>query len=190
MDDNQLGCASLLLLTSPFTPKLFQGEGWGGSTPFQFFTDHPEDDLGRAVTEGRSREFSRMGWDPTVVPDPQDPETFRRSRLDWSERSTPRGAALLDLHRDLIALRRTLPALTDPRFGSTAVEVDEDARTVLVRRGSGRDVVVVALNLGEAEARLPAPPAYDVRLATASGAQVVDGHVLLPPHAGALLTPR
>ena len=75
----------MLTLAGPFTPMLFQGEEWAASTPFQFFTSHPEPDLGRLTAEGRIREFEQMGWDPDVVPDPQEPETFEHSKLDWSE---------------------------------------------------------------------------------------------------------
>ena len=85
LDDDQLACAALLTLAGPFTPMLFQGEEWAASTPFQFFTSHPEPELGKVTAEGRIEEFERMGWDPSVVPDPQDPATFERSRLDWSE---------------------------------------------------------------------------------------------------------
>ena len=87
LDDDQLACAALLTLCGPFTPMLFMGEEWAASTPFQFFTSHPEPDLGRVTAEGRIAEFARMGWDPSVVPDPQDPATFERSKLDWSELS-------------------------------------------------------------------------------------------------------
>ncbi len=76
LDDDQLACAALLTLCGPFTPMLFMGEEWAASTPFQFFTSHPEPELGTATAEGRIAEFERMGWDPAVVPDPQDPETF------------------------------------------------------------------------------------------------------------------
>ena len=75
---------------------LFQGEEWAASTPFQFFTSHPEPELGRATAEGRIAEFERMGWDPAVVPDPQDPATYERSKLDWSEAGTGRHARILD----------------------------------------------------------------------------------------------
>ena len=85
---------------------LFQGEEWAASTPFQFFTSHPEPELGKATAEGRIAEFERMGWDPAVVPDPQDPATFQRSKLDWSELATGRHARLLDVYRRLAALRR------------------------------------------------------------------------------------
>ena len=65
-----------LTLTAPFTPMLFMGEEYGATTPWQFFTSHPEPELGKATAEGRIKEFERMGWDPAVVPDPQDPATF------------------------------------------------------------------------------------------------------------------
>ena len=84
LDEDQLACAALLTLAGPFTPMLFQGEEWGASTPFQFFTSHPEPDLGEATAEGRIKEFEKMGWDPAVVPHPQDPATFLDSKLDWT----------------------------------------------------------------------------------------------------------
>ena len=80
-----LAVGATLVLTSPFTPMLFMGEEWGASTPWQFFTSHPEPELGKATAEGRIGEFAEHGWDADVVPDPQDPETFTRSKLDWSE---------------------------------------------------------------------------------------------------------
>ena len=88
LDVDQLVVAALLTLTGPFTPMLFQGEEWAASAPFQFFTSHPEPELGRATAEGRIREFEQMGWDPAVVPDPQDPQTFERSS-STGPRSTP-----------------------------------------------------------------------------------------------------
>ena len=101
---------------------LFQGEEWAASTPFQFFTSHPEPELGRATAEGRIAEFERMGWDPAVVPDPQDPATFERSKLDWSEARHRRGTrGCSTVYRRLAALRRALPELTDPAFDRTAV---------------------------------------------------------------------
>ncbi len=116
LDVDQLASAALLTLAGPFTPMLFQGEEWAASTPFQFFTSHPEPELGQATAAGRIREFERMGWDPDSVPDPQDPETFTRSKLDWSESTEGRHAQLLAAYRRLAELRRTEPALTDPSF--------------------------------------------------------------------------
>ncbi|MEV0983077.1 malto-oligosyltrehalose trehalohydrolase [Brevibacterium sp. NPDC049920] len=80
-----LAVGAVLLMLAPNTPMLFMGEEWAASTPWQFFTDHREDWLGEAVSNGRKSEFARMGWDESAVPDPQDPETFTRSVLDWTE---------------------------------------------------------------------------------------------------------
>ncbi|WP_137292896.1 malto-oligosyltrehalose trehalohydrolase [Nocardioides dongxiaopingii] len=182
LDEDQLGCAALLTLAGPFTPMLFQGEEWAASTPFQFFTSHPEPELGLATAEGRIAEFERMGWDPAVVPDPQAPETFTRSKLDWTEAESGRGARVLELYRTLAALRRTRPELTDPAFSRNRVDVDEDARVLLLHRGA----LLVALNLGEAPARLEVTQS-EVLVATASGAELDGGVLVLAPHAGALL---
>ena len=114
LDDDQLACAALLTLAGPFTPMLFQGEEWAASTPFQFFTSHEEPELAEATAQGRIEEFSRLGWDPAIVPDPQDPETFERSRLDWSELGEGRHARILDVYRQLARLRQSLPAADRP----------------------------------------------------------------------------
>ncbi len=135
LDDDQLAAAALLTLAGPFTPMLFQGEEWAASTPFAFFTAHPEDDLGHAVSEGRKREFEKMAWDTETILDPQDPATFTASRLDWSELHEGRHALVLDAYRSLTALRRSLPELTDPDLTLTTCQYDEDARWFLMRRG-------------------------------------------------------
>ncbi len=135
--------ASVLLLLLPETPLLFMGQEWGASTPFQFFTDHhPE--LGRAVTAGRRREFSRFAAfaDPAgreTIPDPQDPETFRASRLVWEEQEREPHRSLLRLYRRLLAFRRTEAALR-PRGGSgePVVLAWGDEVAGLAPRGAGR----------------------------------------------------
>ncbi|NYI42952.1 maltooligosyltrehalose trehalohydrolase [Nocardioides aromaticivorans] len=142
LDEGRLLCAALLTLCSPFTPMLFQGEEWAASTPFAFFTSHPEPELARATAEGRLAEFERMGWDPDEVPDPQDPATFARSRLDWDEADEGRHARVLAGYRRLAALRRELPGITDPRFGTA--RADEASRQLTLERGA----LAVHVNLG------------------------------------------
>ena len=144
VDADHLAVAAVLTLTSPFTPMLFMGEEWGASTPWQFFTSHPEPELGKATAEGRIKEFEQMGWDPDVVPDPQDPATFQRSKLDWDELEQPDHARLLALYRSLLQLRRERPELTDPRFATTRCTCNESERTVVIQRGALRVVVNLA----------------------------------------------
>jgi maltooligosyltrehalose trehalohydrolase len=135
LDVGQLAIAATLTLLGPFTPMLFMGEEWGAKTPWQFFTSHPEPELGKATATGRIAEFSRMGWDPAVVPDPQDPATFERSHLDWRELDHPEHARILNLYRDLARLRRSNPDFTEPRFTRIHVNVDEEQRWLSLRRG-------------------------------------------------------
>ncbi len=185
LDEDQLVCAAMLTLAGPFTPMLFQGEEWAASTPFQFFTSHPEPDLGRMTAEGRIREFAQMGWDPDVVPDPQEPATFEHSKLDWSELTEGAHARVLAAYQRLTELRRSLPALTDPSFASTSCTAEEETRLFTMRRGE----VLVAVNFGEHPVSLEVGEDLDLVFRTPSLPRLTDGRLELPAHAGALLVP-
>ena len=177
ISDGRLRVAAALLLTSPFVPMLFQGEEWGASTPFQYFTDHQDRALGQAVSRGRRAEFAAFGWDPDDVPDPQQPATFERSRLDWDEVSQGRPAGLLAWYRELIALRRQLPELTDPRLGRVETEYDSAAGWLVVRRGP----VAVASNLGSSAWTFPAAPGAQLLAASAAAVRRAGPGLVLPP---------
>lgn len=186
LDESQLLCAALLLYAGPFTPMLFMGEEWAASTPFQFFTSHPEPELGTATAEGRLEEFEQMGWDPAVVPDPQDPATFERSKLDWTEAEGGRHARVLEGYRQLAQLRRELEALTDPHYSRNRVEVDEERRVLrLVRRAGMADAVEIVINVGR-EPQTVAVARTELRFATHPDV-ALDGELTLPPGSGALL---
>ncbi|MDQ3431328.1 MAG: malto-oligosyltrehalose trehalohydrolase [Actinomycetota bacterium] len=141
-----LKVGAALVLTAPYTPMLFMGEEWGAATPWQFFTDHQEPALATAVREGRRAEFARHGWDAADVPDPQASSTVERSRLDWAELTRQPHADVLDFYRRLIALRREVPALTDPRLNRLQVRYDEDAQWLVVHRGRLRVIVNLAVH--------------------------------------------
>jgi maltooligosyltrehalose trehalohydrolase len=100
----ELKAIAALTLLSPFVPLLFQGEEWGAKTPFLYFTDHENAELGRLVAEGRAREFAGFQWQGTV-PNPQDFDSYARSKLNWAELSEPAHAELLEWYRRLIQLR-------------------------------------------------------------------------------------
>ncbi|MDH4252507.1 MAG: malto-oligosyltrehalose trehalohydrolase [Nitrospira sp.] len=105
-----LKVARALVLLSPNIPLLFMGEEYGETAPFQYFIDHSDPDLIEAVRQGRRREFAHFGWNPEDIPDPQDPVTFTRSRLN-RERLDDRQTALLRWTKELIRLRQGEPAL-------------------------------------------------------------------------------
>ena len=176
LDPDLLKLAAALVLLGPWVPMLFQGEEWAAGTPFLYFTDHDDPELGRAVTAGRRREFAAFGWDPTEVPDPQDPRSFRRSKLDWGEVTRPGHAELLDWHRRLIALRRATPALSDGRFADVHVVDDDAGRWLVYTHGP----VIVAANLGDAAASVPVRAGV-VELASCAEATVDGDLARLPP---------
>ena len=147
----QQAVKAALVLGSPYTAMLFMGEEWGSSSPFQFFSSHPEPELARATAEGRKAEFAAHGWDADEIPDPQDPLTFQNSKLKWDEVGDADHGRLLDAYRRLIALRRDEPDMADPWLDDLGVDFDEDARWIVMRRGS----LAIACNLGESPARVP-----------------------------------
>ncbi|HYB83372.1 MAG TPA: DUF3459 domain-containing protein, partial [Mycobacterium sp.] len=147
----QLAIKAALALGSPYTAMLFMGEEYGASTPFRFFSSHPEPELARATAEGRIAEFAEHGWNADEIPDPQDPQTFVHSKLNWDEVGSGEHARLHRLYRDLIALRCHDPDLADPWLEHLTVDYDEDRRWIAVCRGRLR----IACNLGAETVKVP-----------------------------------
>ncbi|MGA1838407.1 malto-oligosyltrehalose trehalohydrolase [Herbiconiux sp. 11R-BC] len=171
LDSDSLAIAAALTLLGPFTPMLFMGEEWAASTPWQFFTSHPEPELGEATAKGRIGEFARMGWDESVVPDPQDPETFERSKLDWGEiddPAHPEHRSMLEFYRRLAAIRAELPPGDAVRLEDITVGFSEERRWLTLERPG----LVLALNLGDSPLELGSLP---VRF----GESLVDSHAAL-----------
>jgi maltooligosyltrehalose trehalohydrolase len=143
VDFERLKLAAVAMLFSPYVPLLFMGEEYAERTPFLFFTDFGDADLRAAVTRGRREEFAAFGW-TGEVPDPQDPATFCRSKLQWGRREQFPHRWLLDLYRSLLVLRRKHPVLgvwSKPRIDASLL--DED--TLLLRRGGARGAAAFAV---------------------------------------------
>jgi maltooligosyltrehalose trehalohydrolase len=183
-----LDVGATLLLTSPFTPMLFMGEEWAAGTPWLFFTSHPEPELAEVTAAGRQEEFAGHGWGAEEVPDPQEPDTFLRSRLDWAELDKEPHSSTLATYRALLRLRRDRPELADPRLDRVGVDYDDQAGWLVVRRGDLR----VACNLSEQPTNVPLDgPVSAVLLHTAEPDQEppsVTGALLsMPPQSAAVV---
>jgi malto-oligosyltrehalose trehalohydrolase len=156
-----LRAASALLLLAPSPPLLFMGQELAADSPFLFFCDF-DPDLADAVTRGRRREFARFARfadeaAQQAIPDPNDPSTFARSRLDWSALDTPQHRRWRDFHRDLLALRRTeiVPRLAGIAGHAGAYTVvGETGLMVRWQLGDGSGLSLAA-NLGDDELRHP-----------------------------------
>jgi len=165
--------AAFCTLLSPFVPLLFMGEEYGEDAPFQFFTDHIDKMIADATREGRRAEFASFtSFAAEEIPDPQDPETFERSKL--TRRVDPELAAL---YGRLIDVRRRLPP-ADP----DAIEFDEGERWLRVRRG--RFELIANFS---SERRSVACRGTNVEVATQGEPEIADGMIVLEPLSGALV---
>lgn len=173
-----------LTVLSPFVPMLFQGEEWAASAPFQYFTDHSDPALGARVTQGRREEFADFGWGPDDVPDPQDAQTFERSKLDWYELEKEPHAEMLAWYKELLALREAFADVVEPSLGATTTRHDEDEGWLVVERGA----LVIAANLARETRRVPCGgEGLSVRLASGA-AELHGGELELGPETVAVLT--
>jgi maltooligosyltrehalose trehalohydrolase len=175
MSAGLLKVGAALVLTSPFVPMLFQGEEWAASSPFLYFTDHPDPELGRAVSEGRKGEFAAFGWDPTEIPDPQDPETFHASKLHWDERLSGLHEELLGWHKELIRFRKSSPPPTN--FADVDVRFGGENRWLVY----ATPTFTVACNLSDREVEVEVGATNEVALASSYEPKQVNGKRVLPP---------
>jgi maltooligosyltrehalose trehalohydrolase len=183
VDEGRLKIAATLLLLAPFTPMLFQGEEWAASSPFLYFTDHSDQEVGNAVRDGRRREFAAFGWDSDQIPDPQDANTFERSRLNWNELDEPFHRRMLDWYRAMIGLRRRITRPQDQAGEGVHVEVDDDLRRIVFER----DEISLRVNLGESDWRLEVPEGMTFLMASDAAIRPSGQMLCLPPPSVAIL---
>jgi maltooligosyltrehalose trehalohydrolase len=173
-----------IVLTAPFVPMLFQGEEWGASTPFPYFTDYQDPELGQAVLEERRRQAAAFGVGPKKLPDPQASETFLSAKLNWAEVQEEPHSTVLRWYAELIRIRREYPDLSDGRLDKVKISYDEQARWMLIQRGE----VSVAFNLGEGLQRIPVkPPGATALLRSDLQVEVHNDFLELPPDSVAVL---
>lgn len=148
-----------LLLLGPGTPMLFQGQEFAASSPFLYFADHnPE--LACKVAEGRAdflRQFPSINSPEAAarLPNPEDEGTFLRCKLNLAEREEHREA--YQLHRDLLALRKSDPLLGKAERGTYDGAVLGERAFVLRFFGRAQDDRLLVINFGPALQFNPAP---------------------------------
>jgi maltooligosyltrehalose trehalohydrolase len=183
MNVGRLKIGAALVLCAPFVPMLFQGEEFGADTPFQYFTNHEEPELAKAVSEGRRKEFAAFGWKVADIPDPQDPETLSRSKINWAELEREPHASLLAWHKRLITLRRNTPDFTDGRLDRVEVQLSENEQWLTFRRG----VYMIALNLSQGMRTVPLAFPGTLVLASDAGCMIHGTGVEMPSDSVAIL---
>lgn len=153
-----LKLAASAVLLSPFVPLLFMGEEYGESAPFQYMTSHSDPELVHAVREGRRQEFAAFHVEGPV-PDPQAEGTFLQSKLDLAlPHKEKHRRVLLEFYRELIRLRKEVPAIAQADKDNIDVQPFEKEQSLLVRYSTAADEVWFALCF----ANRPAGPVIEV----------------------------
>ncbi|MCK5503542.1 MAG: DUF3459 domain-containing protein, partial [Thermodesulfovibrionia bacterium] len=138
------------VIFSPFIPLLFMGEEYGETAPFLFFISHSDPDLIKGVREGRKAEFRSFKWQGEP-PDPQDIKTFMKSRINRDLMDRGNHKVRMEFYRELISLRKQIPALSNLDRECLDVCSDEKKKTVFIRRWKDSDEALVLLNFNKSD---------------------------------------
>lgn len=153
--------SAALLLSAPNLPLFFMGQEWGETAPFLYFTSHTNEDLARGVREGRKEEYASFLEAEEIgsssmdegFADPQAPETFERSKLNWPQLEESPHREILNFYRDLLALRHGYASLSNCDKRLTRVQYDESERWIAVERGDDTGAAALLVCNMSADAR-------------------------------------
>jgi malto-oligosyltrehalose trehalohydrolase len=166
-NEQRLKAASAAWLLAPAPPMLFMGEEFAAATPFLFFCDF-EPQLAEAVTKGRRREFRGFAQfadaSESVIPDPNHPDTFERSKLDWLSLERPEHSQWLAFYRELLALRREhiVPRLAGTKGRAGRYTAASDRATIVTWQLGDGSTLELRLNLSNQDVRAATPPAGEL----------------------------
>ncbi|RFZ94107.1 malto-oligosyltrehalose trehalohydrolase [Mucilaginibacter conchicola] len=121
------------VMVSPYLPMLFMGEEYGEQNPFLYFVSHGDKELIEAVRTGRKNEFKAFHAEGEA-PDPQSPDTFERSKLNWDSAEQSKHQEMLDYYKRLIQLRKSTPALHNNNRQQLEVSFNEEQKTLHLHR--------------------------------------------------------
>jgi maltooligosyltrehalose trehalohydrolase len=136
------------VILSPYIPLLFMGEEYGETAPFRYFISHSDEALVEAVRKGRRDEFASFGWEDDM-PDPWAESTFLSSKLRISLHKQGRHRVLFSFYRELLKLRKEIPALHILRKEGMEVKCYEERKALSVRRWSDGDEVFSLYNFSD-----------------------------------------
>ncbi|QRQ99948.1 malto-oligosyltrehalose trehalohydrolase [Dyadobacter sandarakinus] len=144
------------VMVSPFLPMLFMGEEWSEPHPFQYFVSHTDPELAEAVRTGRKKEFAAFHLEGEA-PDPMSEDTFNGSRLQWELVNQEPHKSMFEYYKELIALRKSNPALHTPDRSLVRVYADEARQLIWLTRSANGQNVLAILNFSDQQQEVAGP---------------------------------
>jgi maltooligosyltrehalose trehalohydrolase len=152
-----LKLAAGLEILSPYIPLLFMGEEYAEENAFLYFVSHTDPDLINAVRRGRCHEFRAFAWEEPP-PDPQAEQTFLASKLNWEKRRQGRHDIMRNFYRELLHLRKHVPALHKPDKKSMEVQMPEPDNILTLHRRDQSGAVFALFNFSSNPVHLDLHP--------------------------------
>ncbi len=158
-----LKLAAGIVLLSPYIPLLFMGEEYRETAPFLYFVSHSDPQLIEGIRQGRKKDYDAFNW-RGEPPDPQDLETFIKSKIDWKKRNQANHKVLLNLYKELIHLRRDIPALANLDNSCLKVWGHKEKKVVFMRRWKDSNHILALFNFNKIDENInlshksPHPP--------------------------------
>jgi maltooligosyltrehalose trehalohydrolase len=134
------------------------GEEYGETAPFFYFVSHSEPELIEAVRRGRREEFAAFQWQGEP-PDPQYESTFLSVKIKRDLRHEGHHKILFVFYKELIRLRKEIPALASLSKETLEVLDYEEEKVLFVRRWNGGSEIMMVFNFNTKRitAILPVP---------------------------------
>lgn len=148
--------AAGIVILSPYIPLLFMGEEYGERDPFLYFTSYMDRNLAETVRKGRKEEFTRFDWQGEP-PDPQSVSTFKKSKINWQQRHEGLGKKILEYYKNLIRLRKTIPAIRHAYINQTKRLTSEDELLLFVNGRRGNCAVTIVANFNKHDSKYEFP---------------------------------
>jgi maltooligosyltrehalose trehalohydrolase len=121
------------------------GEEYGEDNPFLYFISHLDEELVRLVQEGRKKDFEAFNFGGTP-PDPQDEETFNKSKLDWEKKSSGKYLTMFNWYKEIIKVRKSYSSFKNFDKKELVVTNPKDNLICMKRKGT-LDEAICLFNL-------------------------------------------
>ena len=145
----KLKLAAACMILSPYVPMLFMGEEYGEENPFLYFISHSDNELVKAVREGRKKEFASFDW-KVEVPDPHSGETFEKSILAFNFVNDNKKLTLFNYYKFLIELKKSHPLLIE----NNNFHAGNENELLIMRRNNNKIELSCYLNFSEKKVKL------------------------------------